>query len=66
MKKLLLLFVSFLLSTNAVFAQLEDRSIEFDGETRNYTVFLPQNYHPNMPVVINLHAGRMSIERKTT
>ncbi|MCK5457649.1 MAG: prolyl oligopeptidase family serine peptidase, partial [Melioribacteraceae bacterium] len=30
---------------------------------RNYNVFLPQNYQPNMPVVITLHAATMSMER---
>ena len=62
-EKLLLLFICLLLSINVVFAQLEDRSFDFDGETRNYTVFLPQNYQPNMPVVMNLHAWGNSISK---
>lgn len=36
-------------------AQIEPGSFEFEGLTRNYIVFLPQNYQPNMPVVFNLH-----------
>ena len=63
MKKLLLLFINLLLSINVIFAQLENRSFEFDGLTRNYNVFLPQNYQPNMPVVITLHAATMTMER---
>lgn len=59
MKKLLLLFISLFLLVNAIFAQIEKRSFEFDGLTRDYNVFLPQNYQPNMPVVINLHPANM-------
>ena len=34
---------------------LETGSFEFGGHTRDYLVYLPQNYQPNMPVVIGLH-----------
>ena len=39
------------------YAQIETGSFEFGGLTREYAVFLPQNYQPNMPVVINLHGA---------
>jgi polyhydroxybutyrate depolymerase len=37
------------------YAQIDSSSFVYDGLTRNYIVFLPQNYQPNMPVVFNLH-----------
>lgn len=51
---LLLIFPCF------VFSQLEalqDFSFEFDGETRNYSVYIPPSYNGNEPVplVFNLH-----------
>ncbi|HOX87529.1 MAG TPA: PHB depolymerase family esterase [bacterium] len=36
-------------------AQTQRYSFEFEGETREYLVFLPQNFKANMPVVFNLH-----------
>ncbi|NOX65958.1 MAG: T9SS type A sorting domain-containing protein [Chlorobi bacterium] len=64
MKKLLLIiFINLLLSLNVIFAQIEENSFDFDGKTRQYSVFLPQNYQPNMPVVINLHAWGNSISK---
>lgn len=40
-----------------LFAQVETGSFEFEGFTRDYLVFLPQNYNSNakIPVVFNLH-----------
>ena len=36
-------------------AQMQTGSFEFEGRTRNYEVYLPQNFQSNMPVVISLH-----------
>lgn len=36
-------------------AQVQTGSFVFEGQLRDYLVFLPQNYAPNMPVVFNLH-----------
>ena len=36
-------------------------SFEFEGRTRNYEVFLPQNFQLNMPVVFVLHGYTESI-----
>ncbi len=47
---------------NISYAQLYPGSFEFDGDIRDYSVFLPQNYQPNMPVVINLHGFGQSIQ----
>lgn len=38
-------------------AQLQSSSFLFDGLSREYFVFLPQNFEPGMPVVINLHGS---------
>ena len=51
-----------LLTQNVSYAQIEPGSFEFDGDIRDYSVFLPQNYQPNMPVVINLHGFGGSIQ----
>ena len=42
-------------SFSNVDAQMQTGSFEFEGRTRNYHVFLPQNYQTDMPVVLNLH-----------
>ena len=36
-------------------AQIVHDSIMFEGIYRNYFVFQPENYHPDMPVVFSLH-----------
>ncbi|MHA2055656.1 MAG: PHB depolymerase family esterase, partial [Candidatus Hodarchaeales archaeon] len=51
----ILTFMVLIFAQNSSYAQIELGSFEFDGNTRNYSVFLPQNYQPNMPVVINVH-----------
>ncbi len=43
------------ISPNTSFAQIQNGSFIFDGQERDYTVFLPQDFQPNMPVVFNLH-----------
>jgi polyhydroxybutyrate depolymerase len=47
---------------NVSYAQIQTGSFGFDGHTREYSVFLPQNYQPNMPVVISLHGRNQSIQ----
>ena len=42
-------------SQKVSYAQILTGSFEFEGYTRNYVVFLPQNYEENMPIVLNLH-----------
>jgi polyhydroxybutyrate depolymerase len=37
-------------------------SFEFDGYLRNYEVFLPHNFQPNMPMVLVLHGCPSTIE----
>jgi poly(3-hydroxybutyrate) depolymerase len=53
------LIVGILLLTMACIsnAQLQTNRIVFDGLLREYFVFLPQNFEPDMPVVINLHGS---------
>ena len=48
---LIILFLSMKFSQ----AQIDTLQFEFEGLDRDYIVFLPQNYQPNMPVVFNLH-----------
>ena len=48
------LFSFLILSLNYAQTTIND-NFEFDGVNRNYIIFLPQNYAPNMPVVFNLH-----------
>jgi len=40
-----------------LYAQTETGSFNFKGVTRDYIVFLPQDYEPNMPVVFNLRGS---------
>ncbi|MBL1215591.1 MAG: prolyl oligopeptidase family serine peptidase [Ignavibacteriae bacterium] len=46
---------AFLFSSTNFSQEVVNASFEFDGVTRDYIVFLPQSYEPNMPVVLNLH-----------
>jgi len=45
------------MQSSILFAQTETNSFEFEGISRNYIVFLPQNYDgvENMSVVFSLH-----------
>lgn len=47
-------------------AQVHNHSFEFDGETRSYIVFLPQNYNGSepFPAVLNLHGYYQSGEEQ--
>ena len=48
----------FLLLSSTLFAQTQTGSLDFDGETRNYRLYLPDGYDPAgepMPLVFNLH-----------
>ena len=44
-----------LIFQNISFAQSQTGSFEFDGRTRNYEVYLPQNFQSNLPAIISLH-----------
>jgi polyhydroxybutyrate depolymerase len=37
------------------YAQIDSSGFVFDGLVRKYIIFKPQNFQPNMPVVLNLH-----------
>ena len=50
-----LIFVLSFLSLINLYGQVINGSFDFGGITRNYIVFLPQNFQPNMPVVLTLH-----------
>ena len=54
MKNLILSITAIFITTYS-FTQTETGSFIFEGRTREYLVFLPQNYNANMPVVFNLH-----------
>lgn len=45
-------------------AQLQNHSFQYDGETRSYIVFLPQDYNGSVafPVVLNLHGYNHNAE----
>ena len=58
----ILILIVLILSQNISYAQIETGSFEFDGMNREYSVFLPQNYQPNMPVVIFLHGMSQSLQ----
>jgi len=51
---LVCIFTGLLITPNALYAQDEAGQFEFDGYTREYEVYLPQNFQPNMPLVIAL------------
>ncbi len=51
----ILILIVLIFSQNISNAQTESSSFEFGGINRKYSVFLPQNYQANMPVVICLH-----------
>jgi len=63
MNRFLLFLVIFLSYLNC-FAQGEivTDSFEFEGHKRDYSVFLPQNFQPNMPAIINIHGFNQSIQ----
>ncbi len=50
--------VGILLASVAI-GQIEYGSFEFDGYEREYIVFLPENYEPGSPLVLNLHGDGM-------
>ena len=59
-----LLVVFVLLLAGTAFGQVEYGSFVFDGHTRNYIVFLPQNYEPGVPLVLNLHGYDMTAQEE--
>jgi len=61
MKNISLLFMAILMiSANLSYAQFYSDSFEFEGDIRNYDVYLPQNFQSDMPVVLNLHGYNWS------
>ena len=60
MKTLILTLMFFL--PIFLLAQDYSGSFEFEGKLRNYEVYLPQDYQPNMPVVLGLHGYTESIQ----
>jgi polyhydroxybutyrate depolymerase len=58
----ILTFIFLIFAQNISYAQIQSGSFEFDGITREYSVFLPQNYQPDMPVVINIHGFNQSTQ----
>jgi len=53
-----------ILLTNTAFGQLEYGSFVFDGYDRDYIVFLPENYKPGLPLVLNLHGYGMDAQEE--
>jgi hypothetical protein len=49
-----------------IYAQIQNGSFVFEGHTRYYKVFLPQNFQSNMPVVFNLHGYTLSAQQQMT
>jgi polyhydroxybutyrate depolymerase len=60
----ILIFIVLIFAQNISYAQIQPGSFEFDGLTREYAVFLPQNYQPNMPVVISLHGAGGTVQNQ--
>jgi polyhydroxybutyrate depolymerase len=63
MKNFNLLIFLLLLGQNLLFAQhqLEVGGFEFEGRFRSYEVYLPHNFHANMPVVFTIHGYTESL-----
>ena len=61
MRKIFLPLLLFLIAQVISNAQSFIGSFEFEGHTRNYEVYLPQNFHAKMPVVFVLHGYTGSI-----
>lgn len=49
------LFVALLINSLFSFAQIIDKTFEFEGATRMHKVYLPANFSDNSPLVLNLH-----------
>jgi len=49
------LFYILFFSPKDSYSEIETGSFVFEGQSRNYIVFLPEYLEPNMPVVFNLH-----------
>lgn len=59
--KTLILTLMFLLPI-FLLAQDYSGSFEFEGRTRNYEVYLPENFQPNMPLVFAMHGYTENIQ----
>jgi len=62
---LLLLVLQACASSNEADTQIETGSLDFDGQQRDYLVFLPENYTAtrNLPLVIYLHSMGWTAEK---
>ena len=56
------IFFFMLLLPNISYTQDEIGSFEFEGNIREYEVYLPENFQPNMPVVFALHGATENIQ----
>ncbi|UCH14594.1 MAG: T9SS type A sorting domain-containing protein [Bacteroidales bacterium] len=58
------LILSILVLTMAYFsnAQMQTGNFKFEGRNRNYEVYLPQNFKPDMPLIIALHGYTETIQ----
>lgn len=59
-----IIFLLLFFTPGILFAQVQPGSLMFDGNLRNYLVFLPQSYGGGLdfPVVINLHGDTRSAQ----
>ena len=58
----ILFCLAFIGSFSNLNAQRQTGNFVFEGRTRNYEVYLPQNFQSNMPVVISLHGYTETIQ----
>src|SRR5690242_12100402 len=56
---LVFFFALFVLPGNAFAAKVTDESIQFGGQTRTYTLHVPDNFNPSQryPILMMLHGG---------
>ena len=61
MKTLNYLFIIYMFFFNLIFSQDEVGNFVFEGNSRNYEVYLPENIAPNLPLVISMHGRTLNI-----
>ena len=65
MFKLILLaifFTQLFFASKTAYSQYATGSFKFDGHMRDYEVYLPQNFEPNMPLVFALHGYGQTVK----
>ena len=61
MKKIIwILLLSFM--SLFCYGQIQYGEFQYDGYTRDYIVFLPENFEPNSPLVLNLHGYELDAD----